>query len=101
MPETTRYASIGTFRLDPSRREGQHAVLEQRIAPMVARMRGFVTAFWCEDVAKGLSHHYVVFEDETGVRALHAQIERDREEAQRHGVELESLSTMPVIAVAR
>jgi hypothetical protein len=100
MTESTRYASLGTFRLDPSEREGQHAALEQRIAPMVARMRGFVTGFWCEDVARGLSHHYMVFEDETGVRALHAQIERDRDEARRHGVELESLSTMPVIALA-
>jgi hypothetical protein len=100
MSEQTRYVSIGTFTLDPAHREAQRAALEQRIAPMVARMRGFVTGFWCEDTAKGLSHHYMVFDDETGVRALHAQIERDSEEAKRHGVRLESLSMMPVITVA-
>jgi hypothetical protein len=101
MPQQTRYVSIGTFTLDPSHREAQRAALEQRIAPMVSRMRGFVTGFWCEDADSGLSHHYMVFEDETGVRALHAQIERDSEEARRHGVGLKSLSMMPVVTVAK
>lgn len=95
------YVSIGTFALDPAQREAQRAVLEQRIAPMVARMRGFVTGFWSEDESAGVSTHYVVFADETGVRALHAQIERDSEEAKRHGVVLKSLAMMPVIAVAK
>jgi hypothetical protein len=95
-----RYVSIGTFAMDPAHREAQRTTLEQRIAPMVARMRGFVTGFWSED-AEGQSHHYIVFEDETGARALHAQIERDSEEAKRHGVVLKSLAMMPVIALAK
>jgi hypothetical protein len=97
----TAFASIGTFALDPAHREAQKQALEARIAPMVARMRGFVTGFWCEDEAAGLSHHYMVFDDENGVRALHAQIERDSEEARRHGVVLKSLTSMPVVTVAR
>ncbi len=100
MSKSSKFASIGTFKLDPAHREAQRAALEARIAPIVRQMRGFVTGFWCEDEAKGLSHHYVVFEDETGVRALHEQIERSSDDARRHGVTLESLTTMPVITVA-
>ena len=101
LPKPTRYASVGTFTLDPAHHEAQRAALEQRISPMVARMRGFVTGFWCDDPANGLSHHYMVFEDETAVRALHAQIERDSDEARRHGVGLQSLRIMPVITIVQ
>lgn len=101
MAKNQAFASIGTFRMDRAHRELQKRVLEERIAPTVARMRGFVTAFWCEDEPAGLSHHYAVFEDENGVRALHAHIESEREQALRAGVELISLSTLPVSALAR
>jgi hypothetical protein len=97
MAESRRYASIGVFKLDPAQNEVQRAVLEKRIAPMVRQMRGFVTGFWCDESAAGRSHHYMVFEDEAGVRALHEQIQRDAEEAARHGVVLESLTILPVI----
>jgi hypothetical protein len=99
MSTQTRYASIGTFALDPAHHGAQLSALKERIAPTVARMRGFVTGFWCEDAATNSSHHYMVFEDETGVRALHEQIERESEEAKRHGVVTKSLTMMPVITV--
>jgi hypothetical protein len=70
---------------------------------MVGRMRGLVVGAWCDDPEPetARSHHWIVFEDEAGVRALHEQIRADAAEAERHGVFLESLTMMPVITVVR
>jgi len=78
--------------------EARDRELQERIAPGVRALPGFVHGVWARSADGTRSHNTIVFEDRHAAEALISQIETNKPYSAAAGVHLHSLEIMDVVA---
>ena len=94
------HALVGVFDMDRALFAQQQQFLKERIVPSVRQTPGFVAGYWSYDHATSKSYSYIVLEDEAAVKRL-GEMVRGNTAQSSHGVKVESLTTVEVLAEAR
>jgi hypothetical protein len=94
------HATLGTFRMDPSREAEQREGLERLIVPGVRSTPGFVTGCWTLDRAEDESVVLVTFSSEASAESFAASVRANAEHQRAVGIELVSVRVVEVSATA-
>jgi hypothetical protein len=98
--EAHMHALVGIFDMDRALFAQQQQYLKERIVPAVRQTPGFVAGYWSYDHATSKSYSYIVLEDEAAVARL-GEMVRSTTAQSTHGVRVESLTCVEVLADAR
>ena len=94
------HAVVGVFDMDRALFAEQQRHLKERIVPMVAKSPGFVVGYWSYDHTTAKSHSYIVLESAEAATRF-CEMVRGNTQQSAHGVRVESLATVEVLAEAR
>lgn len=92
------YAVVGIWQREEQQSEAQLQFLRERIVPNVRQSPGFVAGYWTHDHNTGKDHTLIVLDSEAAALAFKAGVEANSQNQAAHGVALELLTVVEVVA---